>query len=75
MEKFFVGPRQNAYCKELMEASMGRVVNKVCHCVIKNIDLLSKEHGAEEAEKFAQSILDNAKEMISEEKGKKKNPE
>lgn len=75
MEKFFVGPRQNAYCKELMEASMGRVVNKVCHCVIKNIDLLSREHGAEEAEKFAQSILNNAKEMIAEEKEKTKNPE
>ena len=65
-EKFFVGPRQEAHCKELMEASMARVVNKLCHCVIKNIDILSKEHGPEEAEKFAQNILENAKQIISE---------
>ena len=66
MEKFFVGPRQQACCKELMETSMGRVINKLCHCVIKNIDILSKEHGSEEAEKFAQSIIENAKQIISE---------
>jgi len=71
MEKFFVGPRQEACCKELMEASMGRVVNKLCHCVIKNLDILSREHSAEEAEQLAQSILENAKQIISE--GKKKN--
>lgn len=68
MEKFFVGPRQDAHCKELMDAAMGRVVNKLCHCVIKNIDLLSKEQGIREAEKFAQSIIENAKQIMSEEK-------
>jgi glutamyl-tRNA reductase len=70
MEKFFVGPRHEAHCKELMNASMGRIVNKLCHCVIKNIDILSKEHGAKEAEKFAQNILENAKQIISEDKKK-----
>jgi glutamyl-tRNA reductase len=74
MDKFFVGPRQDACCKELMEASMGRVVNKLCHCVINNIDLLSKEHGPEEAEKFAQSILANAQDIISENKNQKRSP-
>ena len=47
---------------------MGRIVNKLCHCVINNIDLLSKEHGPEEAEKFVQSILANAQDIISEDK-------
>ncbi len=73
MEKFFVGPRQQACCKEIMEASMGRVVNKLCHCVIKNIDILSKEHGPEEAEKFAHNILENAKQIISEDEKKLNN--
>jgi len=73
MDKFFVGPRQDACCKELMEASMGRVVNKLCHCVINNIDLLSKEHGPEEAGKFAQSILANAQDIISEDNNQKRN--
>ena len=70
MEKFFVGPRQDACCREIMQASMGRVVNKLCHCVIKNLNILSKEHSAEEAEQFAQSILENAKQIISEDKKK-----
>ena len=72
MEKFFVGPRQEACCREAMEASMARVVNKLCHCVIKNLDILSREHSAEEAEQLAKSILENAKQIISE--NKKKSP-
>lgn len=71
MEKFFVGSRQEAHCRESMEVSMHRVVNKLCHCVINNIDLLSKEHGPKEAEKFARNILANAKDIISEEKSPK----
>jgi len=70
LEKFFVGPRQEACCRETMEATVARVVNKLCHCVIKNIDILSKEHGAEEAEKLAQNILENAQKIISDEKHK-----
>ena len=70
MEKFFVGPRQNADCKQQMDASVGRIINKLCHCVINNIDLISKEHGPEEAEKFAQNIIANAHDIISEEKNK-----
>ncbi len=66
MEKFFVGPRQDAGCREFLESSMSRVVNKVCHCVIRHIDSLSKEHGAEEAEKFARGIIENAQQIISE---------
>ena len=68
MDKFFVEPQQEASRKELMEASMGRIANKLCHCVIYNIERLSKEHGADEVEKFARSILANAKEILSEDK-------
>jgi glutamyl-tRNA reductase len=67
MDKFFVGPRQEAHCKDLMGTVMGRIINKLCHCVIKNIDVLSKEHGPQEAEKFAQQILDNAQQILTEE--------
>lgn len=75
MEKFFVGPRQEACCKELMDASMARIVNKLCHCVIKNIDQISKEHSLKEAEQLAQSILADAQEMIADSKVKKRNAE
>lgn len=70
MDRFFAGPRQKAECREMMEASMGRVVNKLCHCVIRNIDILSREYGPQEAEKFARSILDNARQILSEDKKK-----
>jgi glutamyl-tRNA reductase len=73
MGKFFVGPRQEAGCRELMEASMNRIVNKLCHCVIKNIDTISKEHSSEEAEQLARNILADAKDIISETKTKKRN--
>jgi len=72
MEKFFVGPRQEAGCRELMEAAMGRIVNKLCHCIIKNIDTISKEHSSAEAEQLARSILADAQEIISESETKKK---
>jgi glutamyl-tRNA reductase len=75
MEKFFVGPRQEACCKELMDASMSRIVNKLCHCIIKNIDTISKEHSSEEAEKLAQSILADARDIISESKNKEREPQ
>ncbi len=68
MEKFFVGPRQDACCKVLLETSVGRVVNKLSHCVIKNIDILSREHGVKEAEKFAYNILANAEQIVAEDK-------
>lgn len=69
-KKFFVGPRQEACCRELMEASMNRIVNKLCHCVIKNIDTISKEHSSEEAEQLARNILADAQEILSEDKKK-----
>lgn len=65
MDKLVVKPRQEGCCKEIIETSMGRIVNKLCHCMIDNIELLSKEHGPEEAQKFAQGILVNAQKMIS----------
>jgi glutamyl-tRNA reductase len=70
MDKFFVGPRQEACCRELMEASMNRIVNKLCHCVIKNIDTISKEHSSEEAEQLARNILADAEKILSEDKKK-----
>ncbi len=68
MDKFFVEPRHQTCRKELVEASMGRIANKLCHCVINNIDLLSRKYGADEAKKFAQNILNDVQDIISEDK-------
>jgi glutamyl-tRNA reductase len=66
MERFFVGVRRDACCKEVMEAMVNRVVNKLLHCVIKNVDIIAKENGATEAARLVDSIVKQAEEIMSE---------
>ena len=71
MKRFFVGIRQDACCKEVMEAMVNRVVNKLLHCVIKNVNIVAKENGAAEAAKLVDSIVRHAEEIMSEPAGRK----
>ena len=66
MERFFVGVRQDASCKEVMEAMVNRVVNKLLHCVIKNVNIVAKENGATEAARLVDSIVKQAEDIMSE---------
>lgn len=66
MERFFVGARQDASCKEVMEAMVNRVVNKLLHCVIKNVNAVAKENGATEAARLVAHIVRQAEEITSE---------
>ena len=70
MERFFVGVRQDASCREVMEDMVNRVVNKLLHCVIKNVNIVAKENGATEAAKMVDSIVRQAEEIMSEPGGK-----
>ncbi|MHC4509217.1 MAG: glutamyl-tRNA reductase [Planctomycetota bacterium] len=65
-ERFFVGNREEASCKEVMEAMVNRVVNKLLHCVIKNVNVVAKENGATEAAKLVAHIVRQAEEITSE---------
>jgi glutamyl-tRNA reductase len=65
MERFFVGVREEASCKEVMEEMVNRVVNKLLHCVIKNVNVVAKENGATEAAKLVDTIVREAEEIIS----------
>jgi glutamyl-tRNA reductase len=65
MERFFVGVREEASCKEVMEEMVNRVVNKLLHCVIKNVNVVAKENGATEAAKLLDSIVRQAEEITS----------
>jgi glutamyl-tRNA reductase len=49
-----------------MEDMVNRVVNKLLHCVIKNVNLVAKENGATEAAKLVDSIVRQAEEIMSE---------
>jgi len=66
LEHFFVGVRQEASCREVMEAMVNRVVNKLLHCVIKNVDVVAKKHGPAEAAKLVDSIVRQAEEISAE---------
>ena len=66
LEQFFVGTRQDASCKETLEIMVNRIVNKLLHCVIKNVNTIAKENGAAEAAKYVGSIVQHAEQISSE---------
>lgn len=66
LERFFIGARQDASCREAMEAMVKRIVNRLLHCVIKNVNTVAKKNGVNEAAKLVDSIVRQAEEMSSE---------
>ena len=66
MERFFVGTREEASCRDVMEAMVNRVVNKLVHCVIRNVDIVAKESGPAEAARLISDIVRQAEEISSE---------
>ncbi len=65
LERFFVGARQDASCRDVMKSMVNRIVNKLLHCVIKNVDVVAKKHGPAEAAKLIDSIVRQAEEISS----------
>jgi len=72
LEKFFVGAREDASCKEEMKVMVNRIVSKLLHCVIKHVNTVAKEQGAAEAAKLVDSFVQQADE-VSSEPGEKEN--
>lgn len=68
LERFLVGPRQDASCRMQLEETVNRVVNKLLHCVIKNVDAVAKETGPTEAAKLVDAILQRARQISCEAK-------
>jgi len=66
LERFFVGKRRDASYRSAMEAMVKRIVNKMLHCVVKNINTVAKEHGPGEAAKLAGTIVQHAEEIVAE---------
>ena len=65
LERFFIGVRQDAPSREMAESMVHRIVNKVLHCVIKNVNKVAKEQGPAEAAKLVDSIVRQAEEISS----------
>jgi glutamyl-tRNA reductase len=70
MEKFFAGEREQACCKDMMDATVSRVVNKLLHCVIQNIDTVASQQGPRDAVRLAESILEHAESVAVGERNK-----
>jgi glutamyl-tRNA reductase len=66
LQRFFVGPRQDASCRLVMEEMVNRVVNKLLHCVIHNVDTVARETGPTEAARLVDTILRQAREIACE---------
>lgn len=74
LDRFFVGPRHEASCRGTMEAMVNRVVNKLLHCVIKNVNLVANEAGPTEAARLVDTILQQARELACKPEGEKDGP-
>ncbi len=75
LERFFVGNRRDASYRDATEAMVNRLVKKMLHCVVKNVNTIAKEHGPGEAAKLAGGIVQHAEEIAAETTGKKDNTE
>jgi glutamyl-tRNA reductase len=66
LDSFFAGLGQEAPCREAAESMVKRIVNRLLHCVIKNVNLVTQKHGPAEAAKLIDSIIRQAEELSSE---------
>jgi glutamyl-tRNA reductase len=66
LERFLTGGKRDTDCRDSTEAMVDRVVNKLFHCVVKNINTVAKEHGPGEAVKLADNIVRNAEQIVTE---------
>jgi len=63
MEKFFAAQKEIPHCKGEINAAVSRVMNKLLHCVIRNIDVVAEEQGCENAIEHAARIIEHAEEI------------
>jgi glutamyl-tRNA reductase len=65
LDRFFVGVGDNASGRQAAESMMKRIVNRLLHCIIKNVDVVAQKHGPAEAAKLIDSIVRQAEEISS----------
>ena len=65
LDSFFAGVRQEALSREAAESMVKRIVNRLLHCVIKNVDIVAKKQGPAEAARLVDGIVKQAEEISS----------
>ncbi len=66
LERFFSGSRQDAACREVLETMVTRIVNKLLHCVISNVESMAKNDSPNEAARLVHDIVMQAERISSE---------
>lgn len=72
--RFFAGLACEVSCKDSMDEMVNRLMNKLVHCVIGNVNMVAKEDGPAEAAKFVYSLVQQARQikLDADEKGEGK---
>jgi len=65
MERFFAGSRVDASCRAVIEPMVKRIVNKLLHCIISNVNVVARQHGSAEAAKLVDSIVKQAEQIAA----------
>jgi len=65
LDHFFAELGQDVPCREAAESMVKHIVNRLLHCVIKNVDVVAKKHGPAEAAKLVNNIVQQAEEISS----------
>ena len=66
LNRFFVGVRHEASCKAAAESMVKRIVNRLLHCVIKNVNTVAQKQGTAEAAKLVNGIVKQAEDVLCE---------
>jgi glutamyl-tRNA reductase len=68
LDRFYVGARENASCRNVLNPMVNRVVNKILFCLIKYINATAKEKGIAEAKGIVNQIVTQAGQITAEDR-------
>ena len=68
LDRFFVGAREDASCRNVLNPMVNRVVNKILFCFIKYINATAKEKGIAEAKEIVNQIVTQAAQITAEDR-------
>jgi len=65
LDSFFRGGKQETPYRQAAESMAKRIVNRLLHCVIKNVEVIAQKHGPAEAAELVNDIIRQAEEISS----------
>ncbi len=68
LDRFYVGARESASCRSVLNPMVNRVVNKILFCFIKYINATAKERGIAEAKEIVDQIVTQAGQITADDR-------